>query len=142
VKHTGEAIHGEAGDQDELQAAPEARRGESFDKRSSGSPGGARSKGERFAAETRDGTRPPKRRKDNAMVRLVIAAGEQRGIRPKDLVGAIAGEADIPGSSIGAIEIGERHSIVEVPEAVAEKVIRALSKATLKGQRVTAKREK
>ena len=76
------------------------------------------------------------------MVRLVITAGEQRGIRPKDLVGAIAGEADIPGTSIGAIRIGERHSTVEVPEAVAEKVIRALSKATLKGQRVTAKREK
>jgi ATP-dependent RNA helicase DeaD len=90
-----------------------------------------------------DGSRPPKRRRDNdAMVRLVITAGEQRGIRPKDLVGAIAGEADIPGTSIGAIQIGERHSIVEVPESVAEKVIRALSKATLKGQRVTAKREK
>ena len=90
-----------------------------------------------------DGSRPPKRRRDNdAMVRLVITAGEQRGIRPKDLVGAIAGEADIKGSSIGAIEIRERHSLVEVPESVADKVIRALSKATIKGQRVTAKREK
>jgi ATP-dependent RNA helicase DeaD len=90
-----------------------------------------------------DGSRPPKRRQEaESMTRLVITAGEQRGIRPKDLVGAIAGEADIPGTSIGAIQIGERHSIVEVPESVAEKVIRALSKATLKGQRVIAKREK
>jgi ATP-dependent RNA helicase DeaD len=90
-----------------------------------------------------DGSRTPKRKRETeGMTRLVITAGEQRGIRPKDLVGAIAGEADIPGTSIGAIQIGERHSVVEVPESVAEKVIRALSKATLKGQRVTAKREK
>jgi ATP-dependent RNA helicase DeaD len=76
------------------------------------------------------------------MTRIVITAGEQRGIRPKDLVGAIAGEADIPGSSIGAIQIGDKFSVVEVPEADADKVIRALSKTTLKGQRVSAKREK
>jgi ATP-dependent RNA helicase DeaD len=76
------------------------------------------------------------------MTRLVITAGEQRGIRPKDLVGAIAGEADIPGTSIGAIQIGDKFSVVEVPDAVADKVIRALSRTTLKGQRVTAKRER
>jgi ATP-dependent RNA helicase DeaD len=97
------------------------------------SPGGARDRD--------DGSRPPKRRND-AMTRIVITAGEQRGIRPKDLVGAIAGEADIPGSSIGAIQIGDKFSVVEVPEADADKVIRALGKTTLKGQRVTAKREK
>ena len=104
---------------------------------------GKRDRHEGARGEHGDGSRPPKRRPNaDAMTRLVITAGEQRGIRPKDLVGAIAGEADIPGTSIGAIQIGERHSIVEVPESVAEKVIRALSKATLKGQRVTAKREK
>jgi ATP-dependent RNA helicase DeaD len=93
------------------------------------------------AKDRDDGSHPPKRRND-AMTRIVITAGEQRGIRPKDLVGAIAGEADIPGSSIGAIQIGDKFSVVEVPEADADKVIRALSKTTLKGQRVSAKREK
>jgi ATP-dependent RNA helicase DeaD len=91
--------------------------------------------------ERDDGGRPPKRRNE-AMTRIVVMAGEQRGIRPKDLVGAIAGEADIPGTSIGAIQIGDKFSVVEVPEEVADKVIRALSKTTLKGQKVTAKREK
>jgi ATP-dependent RNA helicase DeaD len=92
--------------------------------------------------ERGDGTRPPKRRPHaDAMTRLVITAGEQRGIRPKDLVGAIAGEADIPGTSIGAIQIGDKFSVVEVPEAAADKVIRALSRTTIKGQRVTVKRE-
>jgi ATP-dependent RNA helicase DeaD len=133
AKLAAEAVHGEETDGAEPERAPvrpELR-----------AP--RQSKGERFEANARDGSRAPKRRRDNdAMVRIVITAGEQRGIRPKDLVGAIAGEADIPGTSIGAIQIGERHSIVEVPEQVADKVIRALSKATLKGQRVTAKREK
>jgi ATP-dependent RNA helicase DeaD len=101
------------------------------------------SKHERLPPAARDGSQPPKRRRPtDTMVRLVITAGEQRGIRPKDLVGAIAGEADIPGSSIGAIEVGERHSTVEVPASLADRVIRALSKATLKGQRVSARREK
>ena len=76
------------------------------------------------------------------MTRLVIALGDQRGVRPKDIVGAIANEADIPGHAIGSIEIGEKHTLVEVPEAVADKVIRALSRTTIKGQRVSARREK
>ena len=92
-------------------------------------------------AETKrdDGTRPPRRRGD-ATVRLIITLGDQRGVRPKDIVGAIANEAGIPGHAIGAIEIGEKHSLVEVPESAADKVIRALRRTTIKGQRVTARR--
>jgi ATP-dependent RNA helicase DeaD len=137
AKLAGEVLHGEeaedSADRDAAHSAdrPERRRD------------GPKPKAERFEGTERDGSRPPKRRREqDAMVRLVITAGEQRGIRPKDLVGAIAGEADIKGSSIGAIEIRERHSLVEVPESLADKVIRALSKATIKGQRVTAKRDK
>jgi ATP-dependent RNA helicase DeaD len=88
-----------------------------------------------------DGTRAPKRR-SNAMARLVITVGEQRGVRPKDIVGAIANEADIPGHVIGSIQISDQFSVVEVPEGDADKVIRALSRSTIKGQRVSAKREK
>jgi len=88
-----------------------------------------------------DGSRPPRRR-TGATTRLVITLGEQRGVRPKDIVGAIANEAGIPGHSIGSIEIGDKFSVVEVPEAAADKVIRALSRTTIKGQRVTAKRER
>ena len=86
-----------------------------------------------------DGTRPPRRRGD-ATVRLIIMLGDQRGVRPKDIFGAIANEAGIPGHAIGAIEVGEKHSLVEVPESAADKVIRALRRTTIKGQRVTARR--
>jgi ATP-dependent RNA helicase DeaD len=147
AKLAAEAVHGEEGDgaKDEPSAQHE-RKEPGRHERSSARPerhAATRSKGERFGQEPRDGSRPPKRRgPGEGTVRLVITAGEQRGIRPKDLVGAIAGEADIPGTSIGAIEIGEHHSIVEVPDSVADKVIRALANATIKGQRVTAKRVK
>jgi ATP-dependent RNA helicase DeaD len=146
AKLAAEAVHGEDGDgaADASFVSRQAQGERQFQPdRPERSRSGPKSKSERFGKESRDGSRPPKRRGGNdAMVRLVITAGEQRGVRPKDLVGAIAGEADIPGTSIGAIEIGERQSLVEVPESVADKVIRALSKATIKGQRVTATREK
>jgi ATP-dependent RNA helicase DeaD len=89
----------------------------------------------------RDGAGPRKRRGDG-MTRLVGKLDENRGVRPKDIVGAIANEAHIPGDSIGSVEIGEKYSVVEVPESAADKVIRALSRTTIKGQRVTVRRER
>ena len=76
------------------------------------------------------------------MTRLVIELGEERGVRAKDLVGAITNEAHISGDAIGAIEIRARQSLVEVLDAEADNVIRALSRATIRGQRVTARRER
>jgi len=86
--------------------------------------------------------RPRAGRHSGGMTRLVIDVGEQRGVRPKDLVGAITNEANISGDAIGAIEIAEQQSVVEVLDAQADKVIRALSRATIRGQRVTARRER
>ncbi len=47
-------------------------------------------------------------------------------MRPQDLVGAITGESGLTGRDIGAIEIADRFSLVEVPEAAADEVIAAL----------------
>ena len=68
--------------------------------------------------------------------RIYIGAGREAGIRPQDLVGAIANEAGVSGSLIGAIQVGDRYSLVEVPEDVAEQVIRALGKTKLRGKKV------
>ena len=67
---------------------------------------------------------------------LFVGAGRRAGMRPGDLVGAITGEAGVTGSSVGAIQIADNHSLVEVPEAEAEGIVRALSNATIKGRRV------
>jgi ATP-dependent RNA helicase DeaD len=79
---------------------------------------------------------------DRAMTRLYIGAGRNAGIRPQDLVGAIAGESSLTGRDVGAIEITERFSLVEVPQDKAEEVIRGLRGATLRGKKPTVRRER
>jgi ATP-dependent RNA helicase DeaD len=76
------------------------------------------------------------------MTRIFIGAGRERGIRPQDLVGAIANEAGLNGRQIGAIEIADRFSLVEVPEASADKVVSALRGRTIKGKKTTVRRER
>jgi ATP-dependent RNA helicase DeaD len=76
------------------------------------------------------------------MTRLYVSAGRNGGIRPQDLVGAIAGEARISGRDIGAIEIQDRFSLVEVPEASADGVIAAMRGVSIKGKKVTVRRER
>ena len=74
-------------------------------------------------------------------VRLYVGAGRKAGIRPADLVGAITNEARISNRDLGAIEITDRFSIVEVPEDLADRVIEALKRTSLRGQRVTVRRD-
>jgi ATP-dependent RNA helicase DeaD len=76
------------------------------------------------------------------MAKIFIGAGRQAGVRPQDLVGAIASEAGVAGALIGAIQISDRFSVVEVPEEVAVQVIKALGKATLRGKKVQVRRDK
>ena len=76
------------------------------------------------------------------MIRLFVGAGRRAGIRPGDLVGAITGEAGIESRSIGAIEISDGFSLVEVPETMADDVIEALRATKLRGLKVTVRRER
>ena len=75
-------------------------------------------------------------------MRLFIGAGRAAGIRPGDLVGAITGEADVPSRSLGAIEIADKFSLVEVPEALADRIIAALKATKIRGNKVHVRREK
>ena len=74
--------------------------------------------------------------------RLFVGAGRAAGMRPQDLVGAIAGESRLSGRDIGAIEITDRFSLVEVPESAADEVIAALRATTIKGRKPTIRRER
>ena len=79
---------------------------------------------------------------DGQGVRLYIGAGRRAGIRPADLVGAITGEAGVPSRALGAIEIADRFSLVEVPDELADDIIAAMRKSMLRGQKVTVRRER
>jgi ATP-dependent RNA helicase DeaD len=76
------------------------------------------------------------------MVRVFIGAGLRGGIRPGDLVGAIGGESGLESRYIGAIEINDNFSLVEVPDDRAEDVIAALRKTKLRGAKVTVRHER
>lgn len=77
----------------------------------------------------------------SGMSRLYISVGREAGIRPQDLVGAIAGEAGISGRTIGAIEITDRFSLVDVPEEMAAEVIKAMRTSTIRGKKVVIRRD-
>ena len=73
------------------------------------------------------------------MTKLHIAAGRAAGIRPGDLVGAIANEAGLDSRVLGAIEVADKFSLVEVPRDMAESIIGALSRTRIKGNKVAVR---
>ncbi|MHB8086724.1 MAG: DEAD/DEAH box helicase [Anaerolineaceae bacterium] len=63
--------------------------------------------------------------KESGMVRLWMNLGNTNGIRPGDVVGAIASESGIPGRAIGEIDIRSDHTFVDVAEQHVKMVLKA-----------------
>jgi ATP-dependent RNA helicase DeaD len=74
--------------------------------------------------------------------RLFVAMGRSSGVRPQDLVGTITSESHLSGRDIGAIEIADSFSLVEVPESSADQVVAALRHVSVRGRRTTIRRER
>ena len=97
-------------------------------------------RGGRF--ESREGDRGPRREKaspgpvEAGMTRLYFNVGRQDHIMPRAFVGAIAGESNIAGKDIGAIEIYDKFTYVDVQERDARAVVRAMDGNTIKGRPV------
>lgn len=104
-------------------------------------PAAARDTGaqEERPRNARSGKPGQKRDHEKGMVRFILNAGKVQGIRPGDIVGAIAGEADIPGRDIGAIDIQERHTFVDVAEKHADKVFKRMKNFRMRQHRLTLK---
>lgn len=77
---------------------------------------------------------------EEGMVRLSLNLGKKDGIRPNDIVGAIAADAGIPGSAIGKIRISDRHSLVDVPEAFVPQVLSKSNEVRIRRQPVEFQR--
>ena len=93
------------------------------------------------------GRRPSTARRDDAApagdaARIFIGAGRLAGIRPADLIGAIANEAGLSSRDLGIVQIADRFSIVEVPAASADGVIDAMQRTSLRGRRVSVRRDR
>ena len=94
---------------------------------------------ERSASFDRSGGAKHERRGDHELARLYVSIGRRAGVRPGDLVGAIANESGVPGRDIG-VRIFDTHSVVEVPAARAEHVIRAMKQTSIRGKRAMVRR--
>ncbi len=107
------------------------------------SPAEARTTGPR--REPVSGERPPpsraRRGSSGQTTKLFVGTGRESGVRPQDLVGAVTGESSLSGRDIGAIEIFQRFSLVEVPESAADEVVAALRATLIKGRKATVRRE-
>ncbi len=70
---------------------------------------------------------------DDDMVRLFINIGKNQHVKPGDILGAIAGESGISGRLVGAIDICDSYSFVDVDRKNADKVMRAMKNAKVRG---------
>jgi ATP-dependent RNA helicase DeaD len=84
----------------------------------------------------RSGPKERSRTGASGTARVYVGAGRAGGVRPQDLVGAIAGETRLTGRDVGSIEITDRFSLVEVPADSVTEVVNALRATRIKGQKV------
>ncbi|MBH3357327.1 ATP-dependent RNA helicase DbpA [Pseudomonas guariconensis] len=69
-----------------------------------------------------------------AMTTLCIAAGRKDKLRPGDILGALTGDAGIPGKQVGKIAIFDFQAFVAVERAVAKQAMQRLNSGKIKGR--------
>ncbi|HEX6096588.1 MAG TPA: DEAD/DEAH box helicase [Thermoanaerobaculia bacterium] len=74
------------------------------------------------------------RRPADKTIRMSIGIGRNDGIRPADIVGSIANEADVPGREIGPIEIQDDVTYVGIPERYVEAVLEKVGRKRFRGK--------
>ena len=80
-------------------------------------------------------SRPPK-----GMERFRLEVGRQHGVKPGNIVGAIANEAGLDAEHIGHIDIQTDFSLVDLPIGMPKEVLQDLRKAWVCGQRLNISR--
>lgn len=79
---------------------------------------------------------------ERGMVRFHINVGKNHRVKVADLVGAIAGECNIKGKSIGVVDIYDKYSFFEIPEKYAQQVVKNMKNIKIRGKLVTAQKSK
>ena len=97
---------------------------------------------ERPAFAERDEAPRAKRpaKSEEGMETFRIEVGHNHGVLPKNIVGAIANEADIDSKFMGRIDIREDHSLIDLPEGMPKEIFEKLKKVWVAGQRLNISR--
>ncbi|RKQ97031.1 ATP-dependent RNA helicase DeaD [Kushneria sinocarnis] len=112
-------------DEPSIQALPKPGRGGDRDR--------DRDRGERG---NRDG-KPQRRRAmppAEGMTRYRVAVGHNEGVKPGQLVGALANEGGIEGARIGRIDIRQSHSLVDLPTSLPSSILAKMARARVGGR--------
>ena len=83
---------------------------------------------------------PSQAKPDVGMERFRIEVGHDHDVKPGNIVGAIANEAEIESEYIGRIEILDDHSIIDLPEGMPKEIFKHLKTVWVCGQRLQISR--
>ncbi|MCP5163468.1 MAG: DEAD/DEAH box helicase [Pseudomonadales bacterium] len=108
----------------------------------SGEPVAERPGGQAPRRARRDASadRPGPARAAAGMENFRIEVGHLHGVKPGNIVGAIANEAEIESEYIGRIEIFDEYSTVQLPEGMPKEIFRHLQGVWVSGQRLQISR--
>ncbi len=85
-------------------------------------------------------TRSEKEKMDVGMERFRLEVGNVHGVKPGNIVGAIANEAEIESEYIGRIEIFDDYSTIDLPEGMPKEILKHLKTVWVSGQRLQISR--
>jgi ATP-dependent RNA helicase DeaD len=71
---------------------------------------------------------------DGPARKLIVSAGRAAGLEPSDIIHAITAATGLDGESVRNVRLLERFSFVEVPEGDAERVVKLVDGAEVRGQ--------
>jgi ATP-dependent RNA helicase DeaD len=128
-----------AADRDDSSTARKQR----WDKPRNAVDGESKPRGDK-ARNTVDGERKPRqeqaeaesRELETGMDRFRVEVGHAHKVKPGNIVGAIANEADIDSKYIGRINIFEEYSLVDLPEGMPKELLSELRNVRVVGQRL------
>ncbi len=115
-------------------ASGKSRRDRDKDKDNERKPADTKRAKEAIAKPERK-TQAEKDRLDSGMERFRIEVGNTHGVKPGNIVGAIANEAEIDSEHIGRIEIFADYSTVDLPEGMPKELMKHLKTVWISGQR-------
>lgn len=94
---------------------------------------------EKFRDGEKRGDKRPRRESfdnDIPMEKYRMEVGKEHGVLPKDIVGAIANEADIESQYIGRINIYDNYSTVDLPEGMPKELLSYLKRVRIRQQQI------
>lgn len=86
--------------------------------------------------DNRDGRKRRERANDADLETFRLEVGHSHQVKPGDIVGAIANEADIESSFIGHIKIRESHTYVDLPKGMPDDLLQHMKKVRVRGQQI------